>query len=240
VFVPVTTEKDNQMATIRKTFGVLAVVSLFWLASCSGLKATPAPTQDPNPIRTEAAATVLAQVSQTLAAEPTDTPFPSPTATFTLMPTVTETATATPVVTITLPGGTPAVVYKNLAQYVSQSVADDTIFQPGETFTMTWRLKNVGNSTWTAGYMLRYFSGETFSAPKEVLLGREVLPGEEVEISIFMKAPIVAGGYVTSWVMADEKRSNFKEAVFLKITVVAPPTNTPTPRPPTPTATPKP
>ena len=227
------------MANIRKTFGVIAVVVImFWVTACSALNPTPAPTQDPNPIRTEAAATVLAQVSQTLAAMPTDTPLPSPTATFTLTPAATETATITPVVTITLPGGTPVIAYVNLVQYVSQSVPDDTIFAPGETFTMTWRLKNVGTSTWTTGYMLRYYSGETFGAPKEVFLSREVLPGEEVDISIAMKAPIVPGGYRTDWVMADEKRSNFKEPVFLKITVVAPPTNTPTPVPPTATATP--
>lgn len=227
------------MANIRKTIGGIAVALMaFWLAACSALNPTPAPTQDPNPIRTEAAATVLAQVSQTLAAMPTDTPLPSPTATFTLMPTATETATVSPVVTTTLPGGTPAVVYVNLAQYVSQSIPDDTVFAPGETFTITWRLKNVGTSTWTTGYMLRYYSGEVFGAPKEVFLSREVLPGEEIEITIVMKAPIVPGGYVTSWVMADEKRSNFKEAVFLEITVVAPPTNTPTPLPPTATPTP--
>ena len=230
------------MAKHYRMIGALVVmVSLLWMTACSALNPTPAPTQDVNPIRTEAAATVLAQVSKTLAAMPTDTPIPSPTATFTLFPpTATNTATITPAVTITLPGGTPAIVYVNLAQYVSQSVPDDTIFAPGEAFTMTWRLKNVGTSTWTAGYMLRYFSGEVFGAPKEVLLGQEVLPGLEIEITIAMKAPIVAGGYITCWVMADEKRGNFKEAVFLKITVVAPPTNTPVPTAPPPTVTPTP
>jgi len=111
-----------------------------------------------------------------------------------------------------------------------QSIADDTIFAPGETFTMTWRLKNTGTSTWTAGYLLRYYSGDTFGAPKEISMGREVLPGGEIDISIHMKAPANPGSFRSDWVMSSENRSNFKEPVYLKIKVAAPVTPTPTPK----------
>jgi hypothetical protein len=221
------------MAHKLKTVGLIgALLSLLGLIGCNSPASTSMPTQDPNPIRTEAAATVLAQVSQTLAAQPSDTPVPTFTATPTLVPvisTATATASATPVVTITLPGGTPAVVTVDLAEWVSQSIADDTIFAPGEVFTMTWTMKNVGSSTWAVGYMLRFYSGNQFGALSEVLLDREVLPGETVDITIQMKAPAVPGNYRSDWVMATEKRSNFKEPVFLKISVVAPPTATRTP-----------
>ena len=92
-----------------------------------------------------------------------------------------------------LASGTPEAETDDKAQWISQSVADDTIFAPGEAFTVTWRLKNTGTSTWTAGYMLRYYSGDTFGAPKEIALGQEVLPGGEVDISINMKAPAKTG-----------------------------------------------
>jgi hypothetical protein len=140
---------------------------------------------------------------------------------------------------VTLTAGTPGVSTTDLAEWVSQSIADDTVFEPGETFTITWQLKNAGTSTWTVGYLLRFYSGNNFSAPIEVLLGRVALPGETVDISVPMKAPNTPGNYRTDWVMANESRSNFKEPVFLKI-VVAPPL-TPTPAPTAtsaPTATP--
>ncbi len=94
---------------------------------------------------------------------------------------------------------------------------------------MTWRLKNVGTSTWTTAYLLRFYSGETFGAPKEVLLVREVPPGETIDITLKMKAPARSGSYRSVWVMSDEKRSNFKEPVYLQINVAVPATPTPTP-----------
>lgn len=62
-------------------------------------------------------------------------------------------------------------------------------------------------------------------------MGREVLPGGEIDITIDMKAPANPGSYRTDWVMSNENRANFKEPVYLKIKVVAPVTPTPTPKP---------
>jgi hypothetical protein len=96
---------------------------------------------------------------------------------------------------------------------------------------MTWTLKNAGTSTWTAGYLLRHFSGNTFGAATEIPLGKDVLPGETVGITLQMTAPATAGDYRSDWVMANESRSNFREGVFLKITVALPATSTPAPSP---------
>jgi hypothetical protein len=136
-------------------------------------------------------------------------------------------------------GGTPGVSTSDQAAWVSQSIADGTIFAPGETFTITWRLKNVGTSTWTIAYLLRFYSGNAFGAPQEIPISQAVLPNGTVDISIQMKAPTTPGDYRTDWVLSNESRSNFKEPVFLKITVAAPSTSTPTPTPTSiPTSTP--
>lgn len=231
------------MTHTKKTSGVIGVLlSLLLVVACSS--PTPAPTQIPtstptldlNPVRTEAAATVWAQVTQNLALTPSPTYTPSPTltATPTLQP---QQVGALPGVTVTLSLATPVTPTLNLAQWVSQSIADETVFAPNTTFTITWVLKNVGKSSWTAGYMLRFFSGEIMGAPKEIVLDHEVRPGETAEFAIRMKTPSTPGDYRTDWVMATEGRSNFKESIYLKITVALPPTAT---RAPTiaPTATP--
>jgi hypothetical protein len=95
---------------------------------------------------------------------------------------------------------------------------------------MTWRLKNTGTSTWTTGYLLRFYSGNAFGALKEITIGQAVLPGGEIDINIDMKAPAIPGSYRTDWVMSNENRTNFKEPVYLKITVAVPVTPTPTPK----------
>jgi hypothetical protein len=214
-----------------------AWVCLLGLAGCSSPTPTSMPTQDMNPFRTEVAATVFAQVTHDLALTPSTTPIPSSTATTT--PTTTPVQPTSPVaspsLTVTLATAIPTAVLADRAQWVSQSIPDESVFAPGETFTMTWQLKNVGASTWKPTYLLRYYSGDLFGAPKEIVVGKEVLPGATVEITLKMKAPGAAGNYRSDWVLSSETRSNFKDAVFLKITVAAPPTAT---RAPTPSPTP--
>jgi len=214
------------------TIKTVTVIGAFLILLCSSACGTATPTNTPtldlDPLRTEVAATVLAQVTRELALTPSATPMPSPTATSTFTPTPAQTASSSPIPAATLPGGTPGTETPNRAEWVSQSIADGTIFAPGETFTITWSMKNVGATTWTVSYLLRFYSGNTFGAPQEIPLGRVVLPGETIDISIPMKAPISPGDYRTDWVLSNESRSNFKDPVFLKITVATPPTTAPT------------
>lgn len=195
--------------------GLLAVLLL--LTACSAPTPTAAPTQDINPIRTEVAATVLAQVPQLCALTPTVTP--TPTTTPTVTPTLTATVTPTGLVS-----GTPGTVVAgpDKAKWVSQTVTDGTRFAPGAKFNMTWRIQNVGTSTWTVNYRMRFYSGDPFGALREIPLDREVKPGETVDITIAMTAPAKAGEYRSDWVMSNELLRNFNEPVFLKITVAAP------------------
>jgi hypothetical protein len=233
----------SQMTRKIKNLGVIGLMScLIGLAACSSPTPTVAPTLDLNPFRTEVASTVLAQVTQDLALTPSITPLPTSTATSTATSTPVQATSASPSLTTTLSITTittlvPTIALPDRAQWVSQSIPDDTVFAPGESFTMTWELKNVGASTWTAAYLLRYFSGELFGAPKEIVLGQQVLPGATIAITVKMTAPATAGKYRSDWVLSNETRSNFKDAIFLKITVARPPTPT---RAPTATLTPAP
>jgi len=218
-----------------KMIAAIAVGLVFLLLSACSSAVTPtsAPTVDLNAHSTQVASTVLAQVTHDLALTPSITPVPSATATLEPSATPAVTTTSSPV---PLGSGTPGITTTDQAEWVSQSVADGTVLAPGETFTITWTLRNVGSSTWTTFYLLRYYSGNTFGASKEIFLDKEVFPSQTVDISIEMKAPTTVGEYRTDWVMANELRSNFKEPVFLEITVAKPATPTPTATA-TPTAT---
>jgi hypothetical protein len=226
-----TLQRKGHVAHKKRSLTIIGVLLSLMLAACSPTAPASTPTVDMNPFRTEVASTVLAQVTQALALTPSVTPLLAPTATN--LPSSTPSPTANPSLsaTGTLLSGTPQATTDNHAQWVSQSIADDTTFKPGETFTMNWHLKNTGTSTWTANYILRYYSGNTFGAPKEITIEREVLPGDEIDINIPMTAPTTPGSYISNWVMSSENLSNFKDPVYLKIKVAAPATPTLTPKP---------
>lgn len=215
----------------------LLLLSLIILAACSSATPTAAPTQDLTAFRTEVAATVLAQMPTFIALTPSatlpSTATASPTSSATPAPSLTITAT-----TVTPVGTIATLASADHAKFVSQSVADGTAFAPGQVFTQTWTLQNTGTTTWTAGYRLRFFSGNAFGAPAEIALGQEVAPGQTVDIGIQMKAPLTPGEYRSDWVMSNTQLRNFNEPVYLKIKVVVPPTATRTPLAPTVTFTP--
>ena len=223
------------MAHKKRTLNVIGVLlSIQLLAACSPASAASTPTLDLNPIRTEVAGTVFAQVTQALALTPSVTPQPSPTT-----PTATSLPSSTPILTVspapsavgTQSSGTPTVVTVNLDQWVAQTIADNTVFAPGQSFTMIWSLKNTGTSTWTTGYLLRFYSGNAYGAPKEIAMSQTVAPGAQIDISIQMKAPAIPGNYISTWVMSNERLINFKQPVFLRIIVAVPATPSPTAKP---------
>jgi Ig-like domain from next to BRCA1 gene len=239
---------------VKSTWKTLLLISLFFLAGCSSPAAIKAdvtaapPALDLNVIRTQVAATVLAQIPQICALTPSATPHTPATvveATATTAPVANATQTPTTATgNAATAVSTATVVQFDQARWVTQNVIDGTTFAPGADFVMVWQLQNVGNTIWTTGYRLRYFAGETFGAPKEIALDKEVKPNETVEISVAMKAPTRPGKYRSDWVMSNESLRNFNQPIFLSITVPTPtttPTITRTPAPTlsaTPTATP--
>jgi hypothetical protein len=217
------------MARTKKTIAMLGIwLGLLLLSACNASTPTNTPTIDLNPFRTEVASTVLAQVTEALALTPSATPIPSLTATLAPSSTPAQPTTTSTGPQATSASETPGGPTTDLAEWVSQSVTDGAVFTPGEAFTITWRLKNVGISTWTPAYLFRFYSGNAFGAPQEILLGQEVAPGETVDIPISMTAPTTLGEYRSDWVMSNELRSNFKQPVYLEITVARPATVTPT------------
>jgi hypothetical protein len=82
---------------------------------------------------------------------------------------------------------------------IDVTIPDDTKMQPGESFTKTWRLQNVGTCTWTKDYSIAVFSGESMNAPVSVSMPAKVEPGTSVDISVDLIAPQEAGTYQGNW-----------------------------------------
>jgi len=79
------------------------------------------------------------------------------------------------------------------------SVPDDSFFEQGATFTKTWRFRNEGNCTWTTAYKIVFVSGEIMDAPLSSPFPVTVAPGQEIDLSLQMKAPTRGGPFTSVW-----------------------------------------
>ena len=87
------------------------------------------------------------------------------------------------------------------------SILDGSAMAPGTTFTKTWRLKNTGSCTWDSGYLVSYISGTTMTQQPGYWIvhqGQTVPPGQTVDISVGMTAPVASGNYGSYWGLKKE------------------------------------
>lgn len=102
----------------------------------------------------------------------------------------------------------PAV--RECASFVADvTIPDGTFVSPGVTFTKTWRIRNNGTTTWTTNYKLVFVSGTQMASQSAVNLPYNVMPGQTVDISVQMTAPADAGSYKSSWMLMNDKGSQF-------------------------------
>jgi hypothetical protein len=116
---------------------------------------------------------------------------------------------------------------------IDVTIPDDTLLYPGESFTKIWRLHNVGLCTWTRDYAARFFYGNQMEAPDMVFLSADVLPGETIEISVDMVAPLQPGLYQGYWMLRNADGALFGIGpggdlpFWVRIVVTQPETATP-------------
>jgi hypothetical protein len=78
---------------------------------------------------------------------------------------------------------------------------DNTVIASATAFTKTWRLKNDGQTTWTADYELIFSSGNAMEGKAASKIGVIVKPGETIDLSIDLKSPTNSGEYKGEWML---------------------------------------
>jgi hypothetical protein len=200
-------------------FIIFALMATLMLAACA--PATPiVPTPDVMAVRTSAAYTVVAEFTLTAAAftptplPPTETatPEPPPTATSTEVFTTDPTQAAL---------GTPASLCDDYIYVTDVTIPDGTLMIAGQDFVKTWSIKNTGDCTWGDGYGLIYAYGDKMNG-EPVPFGTVVAPGQEVSVSVNLKAPDKIGSYTSAWQMVTPKGISFgtKENFLLAVIIV--------------------
>ena len=214
----------NSKLILITAFLVLALA----LSACGAKNQEPTATPiDPN--------LVAQQAIQTFAMGLTMTAFAQPTATATLTPEPTNTTAATFIVLGTNPAATAVVNSCNNSLWISDiTIPDGTPMAPGQAFTKTWKVQNVGTCTWTPTFKLAFGGIGVQMGGQAAPIGKTVKPGEQVEISVNLIAPNTSGDVQSYWKLQDEAGAFFGTYLTVVIKVAGP---TSTKAPPTETAT---
>ena len=142
------------------------------------------------------------------------------------------TATAGSVVTATLPVCIDGMTYVADLSFNDQNMTAPPSVQSGSGFTKSWRFQNSGNCAWAADYSLRFVFGNITGANmggRAVSVGRSVVSGQTIDLSVNLIAPSAAGTYQGFWQMYNTSGIPFGVRVWVGINVLGPPTATPPP-----------
>lgn len=155
-------------------------------------------------------------------------------------------------VTSTVPSPTAC----DRAEFIADvTIPSGTVVMPGETFTKTWRLKNIGTCVWNMSYGLVFYNGDFMTPSTTTFPENNVVVGQTVDISVTLTAPLTAGLHHTNWMISNASGELFgigpqwNQPFAVNINVSGPtvtpvlptitntPTNTPTGLADTPTPT---
>jgi hypothetical protein len=96
----------------------------------------------------------------------------------------------------------------------------------GESFVLTWVVRNMGTCTWYPGYMLYWHSGAHFEGPDYVNFPEIVPPNHNMFLSLMLVAPNQTGSYYSRWYMRDPYFEQFgigpeySDPLMIRITAV--------------------
>ena len=192
---------------MKKIFTLLMLLTVLALSACYLPPKTG--SVDSDAVQTSVAQTVQVRQTQgafeTMVATLTAQPGAGqPTGQVTAAPTSTTSPLVTPVTSTPVP--TPC----DWASLVDDiSIPDGSLLLPGQAFTKTWRLKNIGTCTWSPEYSVAFVEGSSLGAPASVKINNTVAPGGTVDVSVQMTAPSAAGSYTSNWLLKNAAGTSF-------------------------------
>jgi len=210
---------------MKKLVLLISLVAGLILGSCNLTPENPLPEGRPGALYTEAAMTVSVQLTAANPGNLLETASPA-----TANP---GSSLSTPTATFVVPTFTPEGLSDDNPAPCDQikfvkdvTIPDDMELEPGEQFTKTWRLQNAGSCPWTIGYLLYFESGDALGGPASKDLTSEVIqPGETLDVSVDLVAPLETGSYEGNWMIRNVKGQGFgigeySKAFWVKINVV--------------------
>lgn len=122
------------------------------------------------------------------------------------------------------------------AVFVCDTIPDGITVRGDARFTQVWTLRNPGPLAWPAGCSVRFVGGDNMlnvdrqrpfsvmamaEATESSVIGREVLPGEEVSFKVILKAPDREGRAISYWRLKTSDGTQFGHRLWCDINVRA-------------------
>jgi hypothetical protein len=107
--------------------------------------------------------------------------------------------------------------------YPDNNMKSPPFVTPGSAFIKTWRVQNTGNCAWTPNYKLVYAYGNIAGAQmsgQPLNVPGNVAPGELVDLSVPMVAPITPAIYQGFWQMENASGTRFGQTIWVGITTL--------------------
>jgi len=203
---------------------ILISLMVFLLGACQLPQENPVPVGKPGALYTEAALTLSIQMTAAGTGSPLGTleisesqGTPAPSA-----------SSPDSVLSLTPEGsGSDSSRACDQVKFIKDvTIPDEMDLAPGEHFTKTWRIQNAGSCPWTIGYLLYFESGDIMGGPSSQELTSETIqPGDSMDISVELVAPLETGSYEGNWKVRNVKGDGFgvgefSKAFWVKINVV--------------------
>ena len=188
-----------------------AFLYLFLVLIFMGLTACNLTKQFVNPTDPSSVSTLAMQTVQALATEQAFSTMVSNATEVSNLPTTividqTETSLVQNTPVVASPTNTPIPTFTTIpmdkAAFVKDvTYPDNTVIASGTEFTKTWRLRNEGQTTWSADYELIFSSGNAMDGKAASKIGFVIKPGETIDLSIDLKSPTNSGEYKGEWML---------------------------------------
>jgi hypothetical protein len=90
-----------------------------------------------------------------------------------------------------------------------QTIPDGTKLPASTAFTKVWIVRNLGSCTWAEDYALVFSGGELMAGKSPLTIGRQLAPGDVMEISANLVTPGTSGLYSGYWMLQNSSGNTF-------------------------------
>eukprot|EP00300_Choanocystis_sp_HF-7_P042484 c9238_g1_i1.p1 GENE.c9238_g1_i1~~c9238_g1_i1.p1 ORF type:complete len:439 (+),score=81.52 c9238_g1_i1:29-1318(+) len=100
------------------------------------------------------------------------------------------------------------------------TVENDSVVNPGDEFTKTWRVRNESSVAWPENVELVVVGGDvSLAVQPSVTVHGGVPPNTEADVSVACRAPTTAGNYQTFWRLKEVDGRRFGQRLGLSVMV---------------------
>lgn len=119
------------------------------------------------------------------------------------LPTMTNLSTLAPAASLApaAPAGTVVAQIPDKLQWVSNIPADKSKIPAGKPFKITWKLQNIGTTTWTNSYSFKFYAGTQLAKAAAYPITKDVKPNTSIDFTVDCVAPATPGEVYSLWVL---------------------------------------